>query len=349
MAGLYSWHGLLPVSLREKTGSPRQLKCFFLCLDMTENQRQLAPIAVFAYNRPRHLRQTLEALLANPEACESDLFVFSDGPRNELAVEPVREVRAYLKEISGFKSITIVEREQNFGLAKSIITGVTQVCGQYGKVIVLEDDLVTSPYFLKYMNDALNHYEFEDKVISILAYVFPVKQPLPETFFLRGAGTLGWATWQRGWSLFEADGKKLLDSLKRLNLLDQFDYNGAYSYTDMLKRQIAGKNNSWAIRWHASAYIHDKLTLHPAEPLVKHIGDDGSGTNYGDHSGADDFMGNRLSLRPIRVGGIAIEHDLRACKLYEQHFRSFRKPWPISLIYRIVNKVKKSLFYRRRA
>lgn len=281
---------------------------------------KLAPIAVFAYNRPWHLQQTIEALLLNPEAHSSDLFIFSDGPKNESSVDQVREVRSYIRQISGFKSINIVEREQNFGLAKSIIAGVSEVCGKCGKVIVLEDDLVTSPFFLKYMNEALNYYEFEDNVISVHGYAFPVKQRLPETFFLRGASCLGWGTWQRGWILFESDGRKLLDSLTRHNLQSQFEFNGAYPYIEMLKQQIAGKNDSWAVRWYASAFLQNKLTLHPGESLVKHIGNDGSGTNFG----TDDYLGDKVSSRPIKVGGIAVEHNLKVQKYYANYFRTFK-------------------------
>ena len=294
-----------------------------------------APVALFVYNRPWHTQQTVEALLKNGEAKETDLIVFSDGPKRVEDAPMVAEVRKYVHSIAGFRSVRVVEREQNYGLAKSIITGVTEVVNEYGKLIVLEDDLVTSPYFLRYMNDALTCYEFEDKVICVNSYVFPVKGALPESFFLRGGGSLGWATWQRGWNLFEADGQKLLDSLTRLDLLGRFDFNGAYPYTDMLKNQIAGKNSSWAVRWHASAFLLDKLTLFPAEPLVRHIGNDGSGTHYDNSKGVDDFMGDRIAARPIAVGGIALEHNTQVAWLYEQHFRAFQHSWLRSLKNRI--------------
>jgi hypothetical protein len=302
---------------------------------------KLAPIVLFVYNRPAHTRRTVEALQKNELAGESDLFIFSDAPKKQEAAAAVSKVREYIKSISGFKSVSIVERDRNFGLANSIIDGVTRVCNEYGRVIVLEDDLVTSPYFLRYMNDALAYYEFEDKVACVNSYVFPVKGELPETFFLRGGGNLGWATWQRSWSLFEADEKKLLDGLTRLNILHQFDFNGAFSYSEMLKQQIAGMINSWAIRWHASAYLLDKLTLHPTEPLIVHIGNDGSGTHYGNRNGVDDFMGERISNRPIEVGGIAVEHNVRAAKLYEQHFRHFKRSRLRTLLGMLKSRIKR--------
>lgn len=285
------------------------------------NAADLAPIVIFAYNRPLHLQRTVEALLRNPEAAQSEIFFFSDGPRSEVTSEAVMAVRQYIHQVTGFKRITIVEREHNLGLANSVIQGVSQVCDSHGKVIVLEDDLVASPYFLKYMNDSLAYYAMNDKVISIHAYTFPVPQPVPETFFLRGTGCLGWATWQRGWQQFERDGQKLLVALRQRDLKQEFDYQNTYPYSRMLEEQILGKNNSWAIRWHASAFLLDKLTLHPREPLVIHIGNDGTGTHYG----IDDFMGDRISTTPISVGCISVEHDRNMYDKYVQYFGAYSR------------------------
>lgn len=164
-----------------------------------------APIALFVYNRLNHTQRTITALQQNSLAQESELYIFSDGPKDEAGVEKVETIRKYLKTISGFKSVHIKERPENWGLAKSIIEGATEIVGQFGKIIVLEDDIVTSPHFLKYLNEALDLYQNEEKVISVHGYIYPVKQVLPETFFLRGADCWGWATWQRGWRLFQPD------------------------------------------------------------------------------------------------------------------------------------------------
>jgi GT2 family glycosyltransferase len=145
----------------------------------------LAPIALFVYNRPWHTRQTVEALKKNQLFDSSDLIILSDGAKDQASAQKVEEVRQYLRTISGFKSVKIIERDCNIGLAQSIISGVTQVINEYGRVIVMEDDLVTSPFFLRYMNDALECYENEDKVISIHGYCYPISV-LPETFFLKG-------------------------------------------------------------------------------------------------------------------------------------------------------------------
>ena len=146
----------------------------------------MIPIILFVYNRPWHTRQTVKALQKNELAGRSDLFIFSDGPKDEQTEKAVQKVREYIHTIDGFQTVTIREREENWGLANSIIDGVTQIVNEYGRVIVLEDDLMTSPFFLRYMNDALNLYECEEKVISIHGYIYPLSEKLPSTFFLRG-------------------------------------------------------------------------------------------------------------------------------------------------------------------
>ncbi|MBU0647427.1 MAG: glycosyltransferase family 2 protein [Patescibacteria group bacterium] len=240
----------------------------------------LAPIALFVYNRSWHTKQTIEALKNNKLATDSDLIIFSDGPKNnDLNQQQVNKVRKYLKTISGFKNIKIVERLENYGLAKSIIIGVTEVINNYGRVIVIEDDLITSRYFLNYMNETLNLYKNDNEVISIHGFIYPIKEKLPETFFLRGADCWGWATWKRGWNLFETNGQKLLDELETKRLTQEFDFNNSYPFTQMLRDQIKKRNNSWAIRWYASAFLKNKLTLYPGQSLIKNIGFDNSGTH----------------------------------------------------------------------
>jgi hypothetical protein len=283
----------------------------------------LAPIVLFTYKRLWHTKQTVEALQKNIYAEQSHLFIFSDGPKTEKDEPKVKEVREYLKTIKCFKNIEIIERDKNWGLANNIIDGITKVVNQYGKVIVLEDDLVTSPYFLKFMNDGLNMYEEEEKVISVHGYVYPIKG-LPEIFFLRGADCWGWATWKRGWDLFEKDGKKLLDELEKRKLTKLFDFNGAYPYTKMLKDQVEGKVDSWAIRWYASAFIHEKLTLYPGISLVKHIGD--LGTHVKDSS----LFDVELSEKPIFVKRIPPIEDPEVRKKIEDFFFRIKRKRKIS-------------------
>jgi hypothetical protein len=276
----------------------------------------LAPIALFVYNRLDHLAKTVEALKNNPLAGESELVVFSDGPKNEKAKQGVAAVREYLKGLGGFKKINIVEREINYGLAKSIIEGVTEIVDKYGKVIVLEDDLVTSPHFLSYMNEALDLYEKDEKVASIHGYIYPVKGSLPETFFIRGADCWGWGTWKRAWSFFEPDGKKLLRGLKKNNATKDFDFYGTYPYTRMLESQIFGLNNSWAIRWYASAFLAGKYTLYPGRSLVNNIGMDASGVHSGDTNA---YMVDLTGI-PVRIERQEIKENERAKRVIADYF-----------------------------
>ncbi|WP_016834374.1 glycosyltransferase family 2 protein [Herbaspirillum lusitanum] len=291
----------------------------------------LAPIVLFVYNRPEHTRKAIESLQQNDLAGDSDLFIYSDAAKNELAGPAVQQVREYLKTISGFKSVTVVERSRNWGLARSIIDGASTLSSQFGRVIVLEDDLVTSRHFLRFMNEALTLYADDDRVISIHGYVSPVKGPLPETFFLRGADCWGWATWQRGWNEFQPDSAQLLAELTRRKLTGTFDYDGAYPHTNMLKMQMTGRVDSWAIRWHASAFLKDKLTLYPGKSLVANIGNDSSGT----HCGATDMFSGEISSDRLHVGDIAVQES----QVGRAAMRDFYSAHKISLFRRIVRKL----------
>jgi hypothetical protein len=294
-----------------------------------------APIALFAYNRQAHLEQTVTALRQNHGASAHDLYVFSDGPRNPAAAEAVAAVRRYIPGIEGFKTVNIVERSGNFGLARSIIDGVSRLTSEHGRVIVVEDDLLTSPHFLEFMNNGLDYYEADDRVISLHGYSYPVDGELPETFFLRGADCWGWATWKRGWDLFEADGRILLEQLTTRRLTNRFDFDGAYPFTKMLSDQIARKNDSWAIRWNASAFLKDKLTLYPGRSLVLNTGNDGSGT----HCSPTDSYSGLLSVEAIRFETIPVQEDARAWSLFAAFLRSSRPALAVRVFRKLVNAV----------
>jgi hypothetical protein len=279
-----------------------------------------APIALFVYNRPSHLARTVAALKSNSLARESDLHVFSDAPRNEHDAATVRQVRSIIGNIDGFRSVTITSREENFGLARSITDGVSLICERHGRVIVLEDDMVVSPYFLQYMNAALELYEKEERVASIHGYIYPIGADLPETFFIRGADCWGWATWKRAWALYESDGARLLQELKRRRLEQDFDFEGTHSFTKLLKDQVSGRNQSWAIRWHASAFLQNKLTLYPGRSLVLNIGNDESGT----HCRKTEQFDGQVSETPISVEKISIQENGNARAEIANFFRCSR-------------------------
>jgi hypothetical protein len=286
-----------------------------------------APITLFVYSRPDHTRATIEALRANQLAQSSDLIIYADAARSAEKQAAVQEVRDILQTVDGFRSVTIHHRLHNYGLANSIIQGVTEVLENHDRIIVVEDDMVTSPYFLTYMNEALERFAEEEQVISIHGYVYPVQQALPEAFFLRGADCWGWATWRRGWALFNPNGQELLEQLKQRRLLKAFDYNGRYGYSKMLEGQIQGLNDSWAVRWHASAFLADKLTLYPGRSLVHNIGNDASGTHCGGSSTFDSY----LASSPIQLSDLAITPSLQGYQSFENFFRE-SQPTRISRI-----------------
>jgi hypothetical protein len=259
----------------------------------------------------------VDSLLGNPGAESSDLIIFSDAARSSDKKRDVEEVRAYIKTIVGFRTVTIHHRPYNFGLANSIIQGVTEILKAHESVIVLEDDMRTSPHFLTYMNDALVKFVNDDRVASVHGYVYPVKQQLPEAFFLRGADCWGWATWRRAWAHFNPNGQFLLDELKRRQLTKAFDFNGAYSFSKMLEDQIKGSNDSWAVRWHASAFLADMLTLYPGRSLVHNIGNDNSGTHCGDNTSHD----AELSVTPIDLKTLEVTSSAQGRAAFEAFFR----------------------------
>ena len=244
----------------------------------------LSPIILFVYNRPFHTAKILDALSKNEESKESILYVFCDGLKENVPLEDldlITQTRTIVENESRFKEIIVIKNDKNKGLANSIIDGVNLVLSSFEKIIVIEDDILPQKGFLKYMNEALNLYETTDEIGCIHAwnYTFNQNRIKQSTFLLKGADCWGWGTWKRAWDLFEPNGSILLNEIQSKNLEFEFDRNNTHAFTNMLKDQIAGNNNSWAIRWHASLFLANKFCLHPSIPIVKNIGLDGSGTH----------------------------------------------------------------------
>jgi len=279
----------------------------------------LAPIVLFTFNRPEHTRWTLESLAENPEFPASPLFIFCDAARNDAEIAQVEETRQLVRDWS-HSDKTIIERDRNWGLANSIIDGVTRLCDDHGQVIVLEDDMVVSGHFLGYMNSALEKYRDDERIISVHGYSFPIAG-LPEAYFIKGASCWGWATWKRGWALFEPDGQKLYDELLAHKLMHRFDVNGSYPYRRMLLDQIHGRVDSWAVRWYAAALIHDKLTLYPGRSLVHNTGLDGSGSHCDDYEG----FATNLSTTAINLDDLPVGEDEQALEAWRGYLKSVRK------------------------
>jgi hypothetical protein len=240
----------------------------------------LAPVALFVYNRPEHTGRTLAALRQNRLASETDLVIYSDAPKNKSHAEAVKEVRRLIGRIDGFKSALVIERQSNWGLARSIIGGVSELIEQRGKVIVLEDDLITSPYFLTFMNEALERYENKKSVMQISGHMFPVNvDSIDDAFFLPFVTSWGWATWKRAWECFDAEANDFGALRKNTEARRRFDLNGAYPYFSMLEMQMKGRIDSWAIRWYLSVFMQEGLVLYPRVSLIQNEGFDGSGTH----------------------------------------------------------------------
>lgn len=291
---------------------------------MAKGLRQsLAPIALFAYRRPDHLAKTVAALRANQEAKESILYVFSDAAKDVASAKDVDAVRAELQNIGGFAQVHLIFHEQNLGLAENITRGVSAVLSQHDSVIVVEDDVVVSAYFLLFMNEALALYADEKRVGSISGYCYPLSGVSAETFFIRGADCWGWATWRDRWRYYNPDGRTLLAELTERNLEQSFDFDGAMGYTQMLKDQIEGKNDSWAVRWHASCFLRDLLILYPGRTLVCNIGNDGSGTHA---TMSDESYTSALSARPIVLARIPIEQNATARAAILDFFKASQEP-----------------------
>lgn len=232
----------------------------------------LAPIVLFSYKRLDTLKQTVTALQYNYLASKSDLIIYSDGPKNEIDSIAVNEVRNYLETVNGFKSVRIVASFNNKGLANSIIEGVTEVLKKHEKVIVLEDDLVSSPNFLDYMNDALFFYQDDLRVFSISGFSIPIKSN--ETFgvyFTKRASSWGWATWQYQWANIDWEVK---DYEKfKFNFRRRYEFNKMGSdLSGMLDKQMRGKLNSWAIRWCYHQFKYDLFSVHPIISKISNIG-----------------------------------------------------------------------------
>jgi len=286
--------------------------------------KDLAPILLFVYNRPDHVRRCVTSLAGNKLAADSELFVFSDAAKTPVDAPAVEDVRKYIHHVDGFSAVHITERQENWGLARSIIDGVTTLVNKYGKVIVVEDDLILSPYFLQFMNDALEVYKDEQCVGHIQACDFTKNPTLPDTFLIKWTGSWGWATWSRAWQFFEPDGRKLLRELEERRLTRQFDFNGKYGYTRMLRRQIAGKNNSWAIRWNASLFLKDLLSLNVGRSLVLNNGFDGSGTNCG----GGGLYDSELWMQQLPVSKISpVVENQDARHIYEQYYAATNSFW----------------------
>ncbi len=242
----------------------------------------LAPIALFVYARPFETVKTLEALSKNFLASQSDLFIFSDGAKGEKDIAKVIEVRTIIKNTQlPFKKVEIFERKENLGLANSIISGVTEVLNLYDKIIVMEDDLISSPNFLDYVNASLSRYQNEDKIFSVTGYTYKFEIPTNynyDNYFLPRCESLGWGTWKNRWVKADWNVKDLMEFLSDKNKMKHFS-NIGFDLLGMLLKQQLGRVDSWAVRWCYAHFKHNALCSYPTISKIIHIGEGGFATN----------------------------------------------------------------------
>lgn len=251
-----------------------------------DKNKETAPVVLFTYNRPEHTRNTIEALAKNQLADQTDLYVFSDAAKKAGDVGKVEQIRSYVEnEVSGFKKVSLIARTENYGLAHNVIEGVTEIIKHYGKVIVLEDDLRTNPFFLQFMNDGLERYQKEKRVTGVTGYSFlDDRTPYNKQSYLCGlTGTSwSWATWDDRWSSFDAEAKGWEKLISDAKYRKKFNYDNTYNFYQILKNQQQdAKTNSWAIRWYYTTFLQEGLILAPTKSLVGNDGWDGSGVHCG--------------------------------------------------------------------
>ena len=282
--------------------------------------RNCAPIILFVYNRPEHTEKVIDALKQNELPRDSDLFIFSDNYKNENSKDRVNLVRNYLKTISGFKSINIVERDVNYGLKRNILEGVTDIIDQFGKAIVLEDDIQATPFFLDYMNDALDRYEAENEVMEISASHEQMDiEGLSESFFLKKGFCHGWATWKRAWDKYDKGltPKEIIERFDR-NQRKAFNLNGAnFEFGEVIDNYI-GKLDTWAVFWDAAIFMNDGLVLVPRDNVAENIGFDGTGEHCPDNGpGVIAVATKKIECFPetIEEDVIAMKRYVDGCKL----------------------------------
>ena len=307
----------------------------------------LAPIAFFCYNRPDKVRIALEALRANILASESKLFVFSDGPKDDKSADGVRKLREYLYSVDGFASVEVIERERNYGCAGNIINGITQVVNEFGRIIIMEDDVLACPFFLRYVNEGLEIYKDDENVSSIGGFLRRYKNAgqLPQSFFMYD-GIWGWGTWQRAWKDYEYDAAKLLAKINSMGIENEFNMNFEpkfHIWTEMLKAVAEGRLDTWDVQWRAVNFIHGRLSLSPCMTLTKNIGIDGSGT-HGVVNKVDRLNG-KFPETFESLKRVPVEFNQYAYDLERKAVLRLLHP---SLLYRILSKIYRTITGKNR-
>ncbi len=284
----------------------------------------LVPIAVFAYNRPKHLQRLADSLDRVPGFRESPLYIFCDGPRTE-ADRPLTDAVRRIAQDAFPVHAERIWQSHNLGLAQSLISGITAVLKRHGRIIVAEDDLVFSPVSLAYFHEALERYADTPRVAHVAGYMFPTGRHFTRPFFYREMSCWGWATWTRAWRLFEPNAAELLARIDREGRASAFDLDGTMAFREMLRNQRDGVIDSWAIRWYASMFCAGALALHPPRPVVANLGFDGTGSHCRDQ---DARFAVTLTHEPITDFPNEINECEDAVAAMMQYRREWTRPHP---------------------
>lgn len=297
-----------------------------------DNLETLAPIVLFVYNRPEHTRRTIESLLNNTLVSKSTLLIFSDGAKNDNDIKKVDSVRDYIKTIKGFNRTEIVLREKNFGLANSVISGVTEIFKSFDKLIVMEDDMISSPYFLKYMNELLLLFETDPRIYSVTGYTFPIRIPENYNFQLylsARSSSWGWGTWKNRWEKADWEIKDFQSFINDKSRVKSFNEWGD-DLTRMLKNSILGKVDSWSVKWTYAHFINKAFCVYPVKSRIKNIGADKSGV----HTSKTNKFDVELELNDVEIGNIKGLQPNEEIKL------NFKKFFRRNLLSSVVTKLR---------
>ncbi|MEZ9667162.1 glycosyltransferase [Vibrio breoganii] len=293
---------------------------------------KLSPVVLFVYARPEHTQKTIAALQLNPEAIETDLIIYSDAPKNDSDRTYVGKVRSIIRHIDGFKSVKVISREENLGLAENIIDGVSKITKIYGRVIVLEDDIVTSTSFLKFMNNSLTKYENTKEVWHVSGWNYPLKvSDTMDAYLWRGMNCWGWATWQDRWDKFDKDPERLLRTWDKRKIR-RFNIDGTYNFWSQVINNRNKKINTWAVFWYASIFENQGLCLNPVRTYTTNIGLDGSGENCG--------VNDIISLELNTSIEVNFPKNIKENEVIVDRVKSFLKRNKASFFKRVIYKLR---------
>lgn len=292
-----------------------------------------APLVLFAYKRVDKLKECLKALENNIGVEKYTLYVFCDGPKNTEDILKVKEVREYLHEFEDknvFKEMHIIKSDVNKGLATSVISGVSEVIKKYGKVIVLEDDIITTPDFLEYMNSALEYYKYLQQYGSVSAFTLPIKglaKYEKDVYVTRKGECWGWATWKERWEKVDWNVSDFQEFIKKRSNRRNFS-RIQYGIDKMLIAQMEGKIDSWAVRWCYHLFKEELLTVYPKVTKTKNIGFDGSGTHCGEGIDIYSVMTNE-NIKKCQFEELSVNYKLeKEVAMFE------RKAWVKAILKR---------------